>query len=137
MPGTDLTITGEQRDALYELVTNHVGDLDSVWLAMQKGDYAAAERKALEFMGDFRLLADLGWHPEDSRETVGLTMPREELADVLARIRSEADGGLSGFIAREREQREEEEKVEAAFRLARETCEGLIGKLASGSEADE
>lgn len=60
MPGTDLTITGEQRAALYELVTSHLGDLDSVWLAMQKGDYETAERKALELASDFRLLTDLG-----------------------------------------------------------------------------
>jgi hypothetical protein len=129
MPGTDLTITGEQRDALYELVANHVGDLDAVWLAMQTGDYATAERKALELVVDFRLLTDLGWHPNDGREAIRLTMPSTELADVLRRIRGEAEGALSGFLERDRREREEEEKVDAAFRLARDTCEELIAAL--------
>lgn len=129
MPGTDLTISGEQRDALYELVTNHVGDLDAVWLAMQTGDYATAEAKALELAADFRLLTDLGWHRDDSRERVRLTMPPAELADGLRRILGEAESGLSGFLERDRREREEEERVEAAFRLARDTCEELIAKL--------
>jgi hypothetical protein len=131
MPGTDLRISGEPRDALYKLTILHVGDLDAVWLAMQQGDYATAERKALEFAGDFRLLADLGWHPDDSRETVRLTMAREELADLLKRTRSETEGALSGFLVRECE---EEERSVAAFRLARSTCEELIDKLGSDTE---
>ena len=129
MPGTDLTISGEQRVALYELVTLHVGDLEAVWLAMQQGDYETAERKALEFAADFRLLTDLGWHPEDGRDAVRLTIPPEELADALWRILGDAEGGLSGFLERDRREREEEERVDAAFRLARDTCKELIGKL--------
>ncbi len=129
MPSRTATISRDQRDALYELVRNHLGGLGDVWIAMEaKGDYATAERLALEFGEDFRLLADLGWGREDSREAVELTMPREDLMEELKRIRSEAEGWLSGLES-DREQREEEEKVDARFRLARSTCEELLAKL--------
>lgn len=129
MPSSTATISKDQRDALYELVRNHLGGLGDVWIAMEaKGDYATAERLALEFSEDFRFLADLGWEPEDSRKAVELTMPREDLMEVLKRIRSEAEGGLGGLES-DRKQREEEEKVNARFRLARSTCEELLARL--------
>jgi hypothetical protein len=70
-----IRITKDQRDELYEQVRNHlaVGDL---WLALETSkDYATAERLAIEFSKDFRLMADLGWDLEDQRERVALTMP--------------------------------------------------------------
>ena len=93
-----------------------------------KGDFATAERLAMEFSEDFRLLADLGWDREDSREAVELTMPREDLTEALKRIRSEAEGGVSGSES-DREQREAEEKVNARFQLARNTCDELLARL--------
>lgn len=129
MPSSTATISKDQRDALYELVRNHLGGLGDVWIAMEaKGDYGTAERLALEFSEDFRLLADLGWGPEDSRDAIELTMPPEDLMEVLKRIRGEAEGGLGGLES-DRHQREEEEKVHARFRLARSTCEELLAKL--------
>ena len=129
MPSSTATISREQRDALYELVRNHLGGLGDVWIAMEaKGDYATAERLALEFSEDFRLLADLGWDREDSREAVELTMPPEDLMEALKRIRGEAEGWLGGLES-DREQREEEEKVDARFRLAHSTCEELLARL--------
>jgi hypothetical protein len=129
MPSSTATISKDQRDGLYELVRNHLGGLGDVWIAMEaKGDYATAERLALEFTEDFRLLADLGWEPEDSREAVELTMPREDLMEALKRVRGEAEGWLGGLES-DCEQREEEEKIDARFRLARSTCEELLAKL--------
>jgi hypothetical protein len=129
MPSSTATINKDQRLALYELVRNHLGGLGDVWIAMEaKGDYATAERLAMEFNEDFRLLADLGWDREDSREVVELTMPREDLTGALKRIRSEAEGGVGGSES-DREQREAEEKVNAHFRLARSTCEELLTRL--------
>lgn len=110
MPSSTATINKDQREALYELVRNHLGGLGDVWIAMEaKGDYATAERLALEFSEDFRLLADLGWDREDSREMVELTMPREDLTEAL--------------------KREAEVKVNARFQLARNTCEELLARL--------
>jgi hypothetical protein len=96
MPRTTATITGAQRDALYEQVRNHLGALGDVWIAMEKNsDFATAERLGIEFGEDFRLLHDLGWDENDSREVVELTMPPEDLAEVLTRLRREAEGGLT------------------------------------------
>jgi hypothetical protein len=129
MPSSTATINKDQREALYELVRNHLGGLGDVWIAMEaKGDYATAERLAMEFSEDFRLLADLGWDREDSREAIDLTMPREDLMETLKRIRGEAEGWLGGLES-DREQRESEEKVNARFRLARNTCEELLARL--------
>jgi hypothetical protein len=63
------TITNEPREALYELVRNHLGGVDGIWIALEEGrHYAAAEPLGLEFAADFRLLADIGWAPEEDRE---------------------------------------------------------------------
>jgi hypothetical protein len=129
MPGRNLTITATQRVALYEQVRNHLGAINDLWLALEKtGDFTAAERLAKKFSEDFRLLADLGWDPND-REEVELTMPTEELAQVLKRLHTEAEGGLGGP---ERQAREAEEAIYEAFRLARDTCEELLARLDLG-----
>jgi hypothetical protein len=129
MPSSAAMITKGQRDALYELVRNHLGGLGDVWIAMEaKGDYATAERLAIEFGEDFRLLADLGWNREDSRESVELTMPPEDLMEALKRIRGEAEGGVRGSES-DREQREAEEEINTRFQLALSTCEELLARL--------
>lgn len=129
MPSTTATITGQQRDALYEQVRNHLGALNDVWIAMEcNQDFATAERLGIEFGEDFRLLQDLGWDENDSRKTVELTMPREDLIEVLARLRREAEGGLTDS-EEERESKEKDEEILQSFRLVRNTCDELIDKL--------
>jgi hypothetical protein len=44
-----------------------VGDIST---ELDNKDYAAAERIATWFSEDFRLMRDLGWDPNDDRETV-------------------------------------------------------------------
>src|SRR5882672_6788586 len=96
MPHPTLKIVASQRDALYEQVRNHLGALNDIWIAMEGNkDFATAERLALEFAEDFRLMQDLGWDAEDPRDTVELTMPPYDLIEVARRLREEAQGGLS------------------------------------------
>lgn len=129
MPSTTATITGQQRDALYEQVRNHLGALNDVWIAMEcNRDFATAERLGIEFGEDFRLLHDLGWDESDSRKVVELTMPREDLIEVLARLGREAEGGLTDS-EEERESKEKDEEILQGFRLVRSTCDKLIDKL--------
>jgi hypothetical protein len=41
-----------------------LGALNDVWIAMEcNKDFATAERLAIEFGEDFRLMEDLGWNP--------------------------------------------------------------------------
>lgn len=135
MPDTTTTISGEQRDALYQLVRDHLGGLNDVWIAMEENrDFATAERLGLDFGRDFRLLEDLGWGEEDEREAVELTMPGGELIQVLKRLHEDAEAALSGS-RQERRSREEDERTDRRLLLAMDACEKLL--LALDEQARE
>ena len=97
MPGkTTATIDRERRDALYELVLDHLSGIGDFWIAIEEKDFAKAERLGIEFGEDFRLLEDIGWEPEHGRATVALTMPPHELIELLRRLHGEAECVLEG-----------------------------------------
>jgi hypothetical protein len=132
VPGTTTTIDKDQRDGLYELVRNHLGSIGDIWIALeQDGEYELAERMGIEFSEDFRLLADLGWEPQDKRKSVELTMEAHDLAELLTRLRGEAVGVLDGTASMHL-QREEEERAQALYRGAKQTCEELLARLDTG-----
>lgn len=123
------TITGEQRNALYEQVRNHLAAIGDVAMALeQDDDLDAAERLGRQFADDLRLLEDLGWEPKAERSSSHLTMPIGDLRRVLMRLQAEAEGG-----AREpedvRRAREEEARAKAAFLAARDTCREILDTL--------
>jgi len=91
-------------------------------------DFATAERLGIEFGEDFRLLHDLGWDESDSRKVVELTVQREDLIEVLARLRREAEGGLTDS-EEERRSKERDEEIPQGFRFVRNTCDELLAKL--------
>lgn len=129
MPGTTTTIDKDQRDGLYELVRNHLGGIGDIWIALEEdGEYELAERMGIEFGEDFRLLADIGWQPEDKRKSVELTMEAHDLAELLIRLRGEAVGVLDGTASMHL-QREEEERARALYQGAKDTCEELLARL--------
>jgi hypothetical protein len=131
VPGTTTTIDKKQRDGLYELVRNHLGGIGDIWIALeQDGEYMLAERMGIEFGEDFRLLADLGWEPEDKRKSVELTMEAHDLTELLTRLRGEAEGVLDGTTCM-RLQREEEQRAKALYQGAKDTCEELLARLDS------
>jgi len=132
VPGTTTTIDKEQRDGLYELVRNHLGSIGDIWIALEKdGEYMLAEQMGIEFSEDFRLLADLGWEPEDKRDSFDLTMEAHDLAELLTRLRGEAIGVLDGTASMHL-QREEEERAQALYQGAKATCEALLARLDTG-----
>ena len=89
MPDITITIDRDQRDGLYELVRNHLGSIEDFWVALERTeDFAKAERLGLEFAEDFRLLQDIGWSEYDHRESYQLTMPPDDLRQVLERLHS-------------------------------------------------
>lgn len=89
-----VTISAEQREALYAQVLDHLGGLGDFLLAIDAGDYLKADALGRAFADDLRLLLDdLGWPDTwNSRadSSVELTMPRGDLGRVLARLRGEA-----------------------------------------------
>lgn len=135
MPESTTTITGEQRDAIYELVRDHLSGLDDVWRALRcQRDFATAERLGREFRRELRLLDDLGWPEEDERELVDLTMPAQELAPLLARLQGDAAEGFA-LPPDEREARGAEERYRRHCLVAQAACVELLGELLGVGEA--
>ena len=122
-----LSITPQQRDALYAQVLDHLGGIDDVRLAAEREDFDLADRLGRAFDDDLRLILDvLGWGDHAS-EPVELGLPAEELARVLRNLR-----------ARAVEQIEAERGEQEAFRamweratLVRRTCDELLLELSS------
>lgn len=129
MPRSTIKIDGAQRDALYEQVCGHLSMLGDFQTVLEKQrDYATAERLAIEFGEDFRLMADLGWNPADSRDTVELTMPPLDLMEMARRLRNDAKGGLAD-VRTERDSVAPPEVIET-YERTRETCEEILELLA-------
>jgi hypothetical protein len=127
MPST-IKIVASQRDALYEQVCNHLAALGDLWTALDSNkDYVTAERLAIEFGEDFRLMADLGWDPDDDRHSVELTMPPLDLMEVAKRLREDAKGGLAD-AEKERTSVAPPDVVEG-YERTRDTCEEILAVL--------
>jgi hypothetical protein len=121
-----ITITKAQRDGLYELVRNHIAGIGDIPIAIEeKGDFAEAERLGLRFGEDVRLLQDIGWEPHVEREGFELTMPVDELTEVLHRLHEEAKQVLIRSSA-ERRSRAQDEEVDQLFEAGLDACEELL-----------
>lgn len=128
MPVT-ATITKEQRDGLYELIRHHLYSIEDLWIAFGRSrDYATAERLAIEFGEDFRLLTDIGWAADDDRRSFELTMPPLDLTEVLRRLHGEAEKVLveSGT---EREASEDDARTDQRFQIGHDACEKVLADL--------
>jgi hypothetical protein len=129
MPATStVTIAAEQREAIYGYVHDRLSALGDVWKSIEREDYATAERVGGEFRQDFHLLDALGWQPQDERDEFSLTLPVDDLASLLIRLREDAIGAVSE-TPEQRETTEAEERFKARSHLIRETCEGLLREL--------
>jgi len=129
MPSSTATISKDQSDGLYALVRNHLGGLSDVFVEMeQREDFDVAERLGREFVEDFRLLEDIGWRPDDGRESVALTMPLDALSELLQRLQDEAERLLTESPT-ERRSREEDEEANRRFRLGLGACEDVLAGL--------
>ena len=129
MPGkTTATINRERRDALYELVLDHLSGIGDFWIAIEEKDFAKAERLGIEFGEDFRLLEDIGWEPEHGAANVDLTIPSHDLIELLRRLHGEAESVLEGSACA-RLLEEEEKSAKQRYERAKATCEQLIERL--------
>lgn len=124
---TTVTINAVQREVFYELVLDHLSGLPDLGLAVERGDFATAERLGVEFAEDLRLMEDLGWDATPRRDAE-LTMPPEDLAEVLTRMRADARGGLRASTD-ERDAKESDAAARRRYRLAFDTCNGLLTLL--------
>jgi hypothetical protein len=88
-----ITITSEQRNALYEEIFVGLSGIGDVWLAADKADFDKATEFGRNYSDDLRLiLDDLGWGEgsDDGPRAVHLSTPSDVLRRVLARLRDGA-----------------------------------------------
>lgn len=119
-----VSISGEQRNALYKELMAHISGVDDLRLAIEEEDFPKADRLAREFVDDLRLILDgLGWGDQSS-DSVELTTPPADLRRILERLRGQAA-----------ERYEAERPEQEAFRanwdhtaLVRDTCDEVLGK---------
>jgi hypothetical protein len=122
-----ITISGEERDALYDRIVLRLNGIEDVYRAVEEEDWETAQRLGREFSDLLRLVCDdLGWG-EEARQPFSLATP----PDVLRR----AAGVIKEAAAFEREHHERRrdeaaEDVAEAQRL-QEICERIL----DGTEA--
>lgn len=120
-----LTITKEQRDALYDQILDRLSGIGDIELTIQSENYTAAERLSREYSDDLRLLLDDLGFGEGDGEPVELTAPPEVLCRVLPRMRELAERYTAGRESERAEARELEERN----RLVVDACEAVMGDL--------
>lgn len=119
-----ITITADQRDALYEAIYVHLSGIDAVVLAAERGEFDEADRLGRAFADDLYLvLDDLGWG--EHGKSVELKSPPDLLRRVLERVRNVAE-------AEDRDEAAERALLAEHQRrnqLVRETCSRVLRAL--------
>lgn len=124
-----LTVSAEQRDALYDRIFDRLSGIGDIWMAADSADYATADRLGREYCDELRLvLDDLGWGaslPEGG--PIELKTPPDILRRVFGRLRE----STATERAAEASRWEESEKLEQRNRLVGEACEKVLRTLES------
>jgi hypothetical protein len=128
-----VTITGAQRDAIYELVISRLTAIDDVWLSVKRREFADAKNMGRELAEDLRLLEDLGWAETIDHETVALTQPPAELTRTLARLHEDPSASLGAYVSRPKDEEELAQRDVAACGALGE----ILTRLAQPIEARE
>jgi hypothetical protein len=128
-----VTISRPQRDAIYEMVVDHLSGIRDVWIHLERRDFATAKQVGREFAEDLRLLEDLGWAETTDRETVSLTVPPGELARTLARLHSDAAGSLATYVSRPKD----EEELAQRDLAASEALGEILSRLAHPDNGEQ
>lgn len=138
MTATAIEITGEEGDALREVILTHISGIDDLRVACEAGDFARAEQLGVEFGDELRLMEDLRWTGVLSDAAVlELTMPPKQLRRVFTRLRSVVT------TLRANEEREEAVAEEEASRFREraqrvaEACNRVLGPVAGDSQGVE
>jgi hypothetical protein len=122
-----ITITGDERDALYERIVMRLNGIDGVYRAVEEGDWAAAQELGLEFSDLLRFVcSDLGWG-ERAEESVPLSTPPDVLSHAVEVVRDLAKSDGAHFEAEKRDAEAQENEA----RYLQRTCDRLLGELGS------
>ncbi|MGC1852468.1 MAG: hypothetical protein WA687_08525 [Solirubrobacterales bacterium] len=132
---TTLTIDLRECDTLHGLLSRRLLVLIQNPSGLAEAEGISVAELYERLADDLRLMEDIGWASEADQESVGLTMPREKLAETLKRLRRDARRApLSP--RHEREPKESVDERWRRFRQAGEVCEELLCRLASSAQDD-
>jgi hypothetical protein len=127
-----LTITREQRDAIYGAVMTHLTGIGDVRLMLERREFASAKRLGRALSEDLRLLEDLGWSESIDRETVMLTVPAQQLARTVGRLQRDAADSLGGYVSRPKD----DEAIAQRSIAALEAFGEVLSRLADHDRRD-
>jgi hypothetical protein len=124
----DLTITAEQRAAIYPEIRRHLTTIDRV-RELADTEPKEAQIVAMEYTVWFALLEDLGWEEEDDRESIRLTVTATGLRPVLQPLLSESVSTLRDEV--EHQGDDERRRIESRDQkiVVREACRFLLKEL--------
>lgn len=124
---THLTISGEDRDALYGIIISHLTGFDDLRKAYEDRNHLDLEtchRTGRKICDGLRLIEDagLGWGSELGRDAVELRLSPEELTPLFERLRTD--------ILTEVEVRQpEHETGENRMSTAQRACDEVLRRL--------
>lgn len=122
-----ITITADQRNALYQMLLSDLSAFDDLQAAYAGGKQEESYRLGRRMTDCMRLIQDggLGWGDNVAEDEVLLTLPREELRRILIAQRDH-------LLAHREATRREREEIEAELGLdsvALSGCEGALAQL--------
>jgi hypothetical protein len=120
-----ITITPEQRDALYGEIVTRLAGIDAVWLAVSREEFKAAERLGREFSDALRFIVEDLSFGEGSGKAIKLKTPPDVLRRVLIQIGAAAKIEKQG----QEEKRAESKNSVAEAELTETTCQLLLTAL--------
>ncbi|HKH64238.1 MAG TPA: hypothetical protein VKA35_02125 [Solirubrobacterales bacterium] len=82
-------LNSDERNALYKSIVVRLSGIGDVLIAIEKEDWAAADRLAMEFSALLQLVVDLGWGDEGTGAV--LSTPRPVLQRALTVLNKQAE----------------------------------------------
>jgi hypothetical protein len=122
-----ITISGDQRDAIYQEIVLDLSGVGDIFHALNGADYEKAREYRRRFEDDMRLLDDLGWEPEQEADEFELTMPRVDLARALGRLNAGARSMLHSHIVEPIEERRYAERALVAQSAYGDVLAQIVG----------
>ncbi|HEU5064067.1 MAG TPA: hypothetical protein VFT79_13090 [Solirubrobacterales bacterium] len=128
-----ITLTKEERDALYERIVVRLNGIDDIHQVVEQEDWDAAQRLGQEFSDLLRFVcSDLGWG-EASQPQLTLSAPPDVLSRAATIVRDLAQADANQFES----ERRDLEVLESEAAYLRQTCERLLAELQDSSESED
>jgi hypothetical protein len=129
-----ISITRQQRDALYDHILCHLSGIGDIELAVDQRDYETAKRLGMAFSDELRLVTeDLGWDESGPDTPIELKTP----PDVLRRALSGMRDVVLRLHASEEEYRQELRENTECTDLIVEACQQVLADLDGRNESDD